>query len=100
MSRIGTLPISVPSGVTVTVEADNRVTVKGPKGELAVNIARELTVNREGETLTIERPNNLRRARSQHGLARTLINNSVLGVTKGHMKSLDVIGVGYRAQLE
>src|SRR5947209_7899241 len=100
MSRIGRLPITLPAGVTVTVEPDNRVTVKGPKGQLQVNVARELTVTQEEQTLVVERPNNLRRARSQHGLARTLINNSVVGVTAGHKKSLDVIGVGYRAQME
>lgn len=100
MSRIGRLPVTIPNGVTVTVDPTNEVIVKGPKGELRVNVARELTVNQEGTTLTIERPNNLRRARSQHGLARTLINNSVVGVTDGHKKSLDIIGVGYRAQLE
>jgi large subunit ribosomal protein L6 len=101
MSRIGTAPIQVPNGVTITVdEATNTVTVKGPKGELSQPISRLLTVKQEDGTLTIERPNNLREARSQHGLARTLINNMVDGVTKGHMKVLEVIGVGYRAQVQ
>jgi large subunit ribosomal protein L6 len=101
MSRIGTAPITVPSGVTVAVdEATNVVTVKGPKGELQQQIARELTVNQEDGRLEVTRPNNLRRARSQHGLARTLINNMVEGVTKGHTKVLEVQGVGYRAALE
>ncbi len=100
MSRIGNAPITVPNGVTVTVDAANVVTVKGPKGELTEAIARELTLKQEEGKLAIERPNNLRRARSQHGLARTLVNNMVEGVTKGHMKTLEVIGVGYRATME
>lgn len=101
MSRIGMAPITVPSGVTVNVdEATNVVTVKGPKGELKQPIARELTVKQDDGKLQVERPNNLRRARSQHGLARTLINNMVEGVTKGHTKTLEIIGVGYRAQIQ
>lgn len=100
MSRIGKLSIPIPSGVTVTVDPTNEVTVKGPKGELKVRIARELSVEQSDGTLSITRPDNLRRARSQHGLARTLVNNAVVGVTKGHIKSLEIIGVGYRAQLE
>lgn len=101
MSRIGIRPIAVPSGVTVSVdEATNVVTVKGPKGELTQPISRLLTLKQEGETLTIERPNNLREARSQHGLARTLVANMVDGVTKGHAKTLEIIGVGYRVQLQ
>lgn len=100
MSRIGLKSIAVPSGVTVTVDPLNVVTVKGPKGTLCVQVARELTVKQEGETLTVERADNLRRARSQHGLARTIINNCVEGVTNGHKKVLEIVGVGYRAQIE
>jgi len=101
MSRIGIRPIPVPAGVTVTVdERTNEVTVKGPKGELVQPISRLLTVKQEGGVMTLERPNNLREARSQHGLARTLLANMVDGVTKGHTKTLDVVGVGYRAQME
>ena len=100
MSRIGTLPISVPTSVNVTVDVDNLVTVKGPKGELQVKLDRALIVKQHDGTLTIERPTNDRRHRSQHGLARTLVNNCVVGVTEGHQKSLDIIGVGYRAQAE
>jgi len=96
MSRIGRLPITVPGNVTITVDADNLVTVKGPKGELKQPIARELTIKIEEGTLTVERPNNSYRVRGQHGLARTLINNMVVGVTAGHQKQLDIIGVGYR----
>jgi large subunit ribosomal protein L6 len=101
MSRIGTAPITVPSGVTITLdEATNVVTVKGPKGELSEHISRLLTVKQEEGVLRLERPNNLREARSQHGLARTLVNNMVEGVTKGHTKTLEIIGVGYRASME
>jgi large subunit ribosomal protein L6 len=91
----------VPGGVTVSVdEATNEVTVKGPKGELRQPISRLLTVKQDNGTLTLERPNNLREARSQHGLARTLVANMVDGVTKGHAKTLEIVGVGYRVQLQ
>lgn len=98
MSRIGFQPITVPNGVTVEADALNNVTVKGPKGTLQVAIARELTVKQEDGKLEVVRPNNLRRARSQHGLARTLIQNCIEGVTKGHAKALEIVGVGYRVQ--
>jgi large subunit ribosomal protein L6 len=100
MSRIGMRPISVPSGVTVSVDPANVVTVKGPKGELTQPIASELTIKQEDGAITIERPDNDRLNRSQHGLARTLIHNMVVGVTEGHSKVLEVQGVGYRAQME
>lgn len=100
MSRIGRLPVPVPGNVTISVGALNEVTVKGPKGELKVNLDRSLMINQEDGTLSIDRPTNDRRHRSQHGLARTLVNNCVVGVTNGHTKTLEVIGVGYRAQLE
>jgi len=101
MSRIGLKAIPVPAGVTISVDENtNVVTVKGPKGELTQPISRLLTLKQDDGKVSLERPNNLREARSQHGLARTLINNMVEGVTKGHVKTLDVIGVGYRAQVE
>lgn len=100
MSRIGLKSIAVPSGVSVDIDANNVVRVKGPKGELEQPIARELTVKVDEGTMSVERPNNQRRNRSQHGLARTLLDNMVTGVTKGHEKQLEVIGVGYRASLE
>lgn len=99
MSRIGTKPVTVPGNVTITVE-NGAVTVKGPKGELNTKIAASLEVKQEDGTLSISRPDNDRHNRSQHGLARTLIDNMVIGVTNGHMKSLEIHGVGYRAQLE
>lgn len=100
MSRIGLKPITVPSGVTVNVAADNAVNVKGPKGELNVNIDSRLSVNQDEGKLTVERPNNSRECRSFHGLARTLISNCVEGVTKGHSKTLEIQGVGYRVQMQ
>ncbi|HEY3781599.1 MAG TPA: 50S ribosomal protein L6 [Fimbriimonadaceae bacterium] len=100
MSRIGRLPITLPNGVTVSVADGNAITVKGPKGEIKLNVAKELTVEQDAGTLTVTRPDNDRFARSQHGLARTLIDNAVQGVTKGHTKGLEIIGVGYRAQLQ
>ncbi len=98
MSRIGFQPITVPNNVTVEVDALNNVTIKGPKGTLQVAIARELSLKQDEGKLEVERPNNLRRARSQHGLARTIINNCIVGVTQGHSKALEIIGVGYRVQ--
>lgn len=100
MSRIGRLPIEIPSGVELTVAADNLVTVKGPKGTLSQQVARELSLQIEGSTLTVDRPNNQYRIRGQHGLARTLINNMIQGVTKGHERQLEMIGVGYRVAAE
>lgn len=100
MSRIGRLPITIPDKVTIEIAADNRVTVKGPKGELSENIARELTITQEDGKLTVDRPNNQYRLRGQHGLARTLIHNMVVGVTAGHSKTLEITGVGYRVQAQ
>ena len=99
MSRIGLRPIPIPDKVSVEVE-NGLSTVKGPKGELAVRIAAELEVKQENGTVTVSRPNNDRQNRSQHGLARTLINNMVEGVTNGHKKTLEIHGVGYRAALQ
>jgi len=101
MSRIGRAPITVPAGVNVSVDsATNVVTVKGPKGELVQPISRLLSLEQEEGKLQLTRPNNLREARSQHGLARTLVSNMVEGVTKGHSKTLEILGVGYRVTLE
>lgn len=101
MSRIGRSPIPVPAGVTVAVDdATNEVTVKGPKGELKQLLSRLLTLKEEEGKVMLDRPNNLREARSQHGLARTLVSNMVEGVTKGHSKTLEIVGVGYRVTLE
>jgi large subunit ribosomal protein L6 len=97
MSRIGRLPIDVPAGVDVTVN-DRAVTVKGPKGELALTVAQPITVKLEDGRVLVSRPDDERESRSLHGLTRTLIANNILGVTQGYTKSLDVVGTGYRVQ--
>ena len=99
MSRIGKQPVSVPSGVDVKLEG-NTLTVKGPKGELTRSFSDLLTIKQEGEEIIVERPNDTAEARSMHGLTRTLINNMVIGVSEGYSKKLELVGVGYRAQLK
>ena len=98
MSRIGREPIAIPAGVTVTIGEGNLVTVKGPLGELTEKFSADLTITLEGATLTVTRPNDLKEMRSLHGLTRTLINNMVVGVTKGYEKKLEIVGVGYRVE--
>ena len=100
MSRIGRLPIAVPAGVTVTITDENVVIVKGPKGELSQKINKDITVKQEGAELIVTRPSDAKNHRAMHGLYRSLINNMVVGVTKGYEKSLELVGVGYRAQAE
>ena len=97
MSRIGKLPVIVPAGVTVTVDSDNNVTVKGPKGTLTESISKEIEIKQENGQLLIERKGDAKLQRSLHGLSRTLINNMVTGVTSGYEKTLEIQGVGYRA---
>ncbi|MCQ2422741.1 MAG: 50S ribosomal protein L6 [Lachnospiraceae bacterium] len=97
MSRIGKMPIAIPAGVTVDVAENNKVTVKGPKGTLERNLAPELSIKIEGAEIIVERPNDLKRIKSLHGLTRTLLNNMVVGVTNGYEKVLEINGVGYRA---
>ena len=98
MSRIGRAPIAVPAGVTVTIADGNVVTVKGPLGELTQKFASVLTIAQEGNTLTVTRPNDEKENRALHGLTRTLLNNMVVGVTKGYEKKLEIVGVGYRVE--
>ena len=96
MSRIGKLPITVPSGVDVAIEGQE-VTVKGPKGTLSHTLAEPIIVERTDEgALSVQRPNDERRNRSLHGLSRTLVNNLIVGVTQGYQKKLEIYGVGYR----
>jgi large subunit ribosomal protein L6 len=96
MSRIGKLPVAVPSGVDVTVES-RLVTVKGPKGTLSHSVAAPITVDRSDDgALEVKRPDDERNSRSLHGLTRTLIANMVTGVTEGYEKKLEIVGVGYR----
>ncbi len=99
MSRIGKLPIGIPKGVTVNV-AGQKVTVKGPKGELNRMLHVDLGVKVEGETLTVTRPSDEPKHKSLHGLSRTLIANMVEGVTKGYQKQLEITGVGYKAEVK
>ena len=98
MSRIGRMPIAIPTGVTVTIAENNKVTVKGPKGTLERVLPAEMDIKLEGDTVTVTRPNDLKKMKSLHGLTRTLINNMVVGVTEGYEKVLEVNGVGYRVQ--
>ena len=96
MSRIGRSPIPVPSGVTVEV-ADGHVKVTGPKGTLERDLPRDITVRQDGDQLLVERPDDERQHRALHGLARSLVNNMVVGVTDGFTRELEIVGVGYRA---
>ena len=97
MSRIGKKPITVPSGVTVTVGKDNTVTVKGPKGELKETIDRDITIEMADNVVNLKRPTDQIRHRAMHGLYRSLIGNMVKGVTEGYKKELELVGVGYKA---
>jgi large subunit ribosomal protein L6 len=97
MSRIGKLPIAVPSGVDVTIDG-REVTVKGPKGSLSHAIAAPIAIEREEDTLRVVRPDDERTSRALHGLTRTLIFNMVVGVTQGYEKKLEIVGTGYRVQ--
>ena len=98
MSRIGRLPIAIPAGVTVEIAENNKVTVTGPKGTLSRELPTEMKIEKDGESIVVTRPNDLKRMKSLHGLTRTLINNMVVGVTAGYKKELEVNGVGYKAQ--
>ena len=98
MSRIGIKPISLPAGVEVSISDKNVVTVKGPKGELQEQISSLLTVENKDGVVTVSRDSDDAEKRSQHGLARTLINNMVVGVTEGYAKKLQLVGVGYKAE--
>jgi large subunit ribosomal protein L6 len=97
MSRIGKLPIAVPAGVTVKIDGE-RVTVKGPKGELMRDMPAEMNIKMEGSTLTVTRPSDDKKHRAYHGLTRSLLANMVEGVSKGFDKNLEIVGVGYRAE--
>ena len=97
MSRIGRAPIEIPAGVTVTLGDENKVTVKGPKGELSRELHKDMKITVEGSVITVERPSDDKLHRSLHGLTRSLIHNMVLGVTDGFSKKLEINGVGYRA---
>jgi len=100
MSRVGRLPVAIPNGVTVTVTPDNVVTVKGPKGQLEKAMHKDINIAVVDNTVVVTRPSDVKEHRALHGLTRALINNMVKGVSEGFQKTLELIGVGYRAQLQ
>jgi len=100
MSRIGLRLIPIPAAVDLQIAADNRVTVRGPKGQLDARFDQDMLLTRENGTLSVTRPDNERAHRSLHGLTRTLISNMVVGVTDGYKKDLEIQGVGYRAAMD
>ena len=99
MSRIGRLPVELPAGVTASVEAGNVLKVKGPKGELAQAFSGDMEIKVEGNVITVSRPSDDKQHRALHGLTRALIANMVKGVNEEYVKELEIVGVGYRAQL-
>jgi large subunit ribosomal protein L6 len=100
MSRVGKKPIEVPAGVTVAIADDNTVTVKGPKGELTQSFNQDIKIEQEGNVITLSRPTESKEHRTIHGTTRALLANMVTGVSEGFTRSLELIGVGYRAQLQ
>lgn len=99
MSRIGKMPVAIPSGVEVNVSG-NAVSVKGPKGSLSVTISEPLTVTKEENAIVVARPNDERRAKELHGLSRTMVANMITGVTTGYKKKIILTGVGYRVAMK
>ncbi|MCD7774327.1 MAG: 50S ribosomal protein L6 [Clostridiales bacterium] len=99
MSRIGRKPITVPAGVDVTIDGST-VTAKGPKGTLTGTFNKNMTIAKDGDTITVTRPNDEKENRSLHGLTRTLISNMVEGVHTGYSKTLEIVGIGYRANMQ
>ena len=99
MSRIGRLPITIPPGVEVTIDG-SRVKVKGPKGELVRDFSPRMKIVKDGQKLRVERPTDSKQDKSLHGLTRSLLNNMVQGVSEGFRKTLEIVGVGYRAEVK
>lgn len=100
MSRIGKLPVKIEAGVTITVDDSNVVTVKGPKGTLSQQMHPDMLIEQDNGVLTVKRPSDDKAHRALHGLTRSLIHNMVVGVTSGFEKKLEIVGTGYRAQLQ
>ena len=100
MSRIGKLPVNLPAGVTVTVSPDNVVSVKGPLGTLSQKVDSDMTVTVEGNEVHVTRPTDQPRHRSMHGLYRSLIHNMVVGVSEGYQIQQELVGVGYKAEMQ
>ena len=100
MSRVGKKPIEVPADVTVTINNDNTVVVKGPKGELTRTFNKDITIEQEGTIITLVRPSDSKDHRTIHGTTRALLANMITGVSQGFERGLELVGVGYRAQLQ
>lgn len=98
MSRIGVKPIAIPDGVDIKINDNNYIIVKGPKGQLEQQLHKDMKINIENNEITVSRPTDNKKHKSLHGLTRTLIANMIEGVTKGYSKTLEIVGVGYRAQ--
>ncbi|WP_313342714.1 50S ribosomal protein L6 [Sedimentibacter sp.] len=98
MSRIGIKPVNIPANVEVKIDAHNYAVVKGPKGQLEQQLPKSMKIEIEGAVINVSRPDDQKEHRSLHGLTRTLINNMVVGVSEGFSKTLEIVGVGYRAQ--
>ena len=98
MSRIGRTPITVPAGVEVTIGAENAITVKGALGTLTHKFPAVLTFTKDGDVITVTRPDDEKENRSVHGMSRTVLNNMIIGVSQGYQKKLEIVGVGYRVQ--
>ena len=99
MSRIGNKPINIPSGVTVTCDKDNLVSVKGPKGELQQQVDRDIIIDIDNNIIAVKRPTEQKRHKAMHGLYRSIIDNMITGVTKGFVKEMELVGVGYKAEV-
>ncbi len=97
MSRIGKMPIAIPQGVEVKIGENNEITVKGAKGTLVQTMSADMIIKKDGDTIVVERPSDVKEHRALHGLTRTLIANMVTGVSEGYTKNLEINGVGYRA---
>jgi large subunit ribosomal protein L6 len=98
MSRIGLKPVAIPANVEINIDSNNYAVVKGPKGQLEQQLPTAMNIEIQGEEINVSRPSEGKEHRSLHGLTRTLINNMVVGVTEGYQKTLEIVGVGYRAQ--
>jgi len=100
MSRIGKLPINLPNNIEVTIDNNNVVTVKGPKGTLTTPVDADIIVKQEDNQIVVERPTEQKRHKAMHGLYRSLINNMVIGVSEGYKEQLELVGVGYKASVQ
>ncbi|MBN2423939.1 MAG: 50S ribosomal protein L6 [Calditrichaceae bacterium] len=99
MSRIGKLPVSIPANVTINLDPNNLVTVKGPKGELKKQFSNQIDIKIEDNTVKVNRKNDLKYSRALHGLTRALLSNLIEGVSEGYNKKLEIVGVGYKAEM-